>query len=123
MYLTAEQRQLPRVRAVAPVRYESRRLSLQEITQDISLGGVFVSTDLIDEIGTAVQLEIMLPGTGMIINARGQVRWNSLEGEIADPAARVGMGVQFTDLEPWAKEILLETFGSGMQPIQRTGTV
>ena len=117
----AEQRYSPRIRIVAPVRYESRQLSLQEITRDISLGGLFVSTDLIDEVGTDVTLEIMLPGTGMIVNACGEVRWNSLQGA-ADPAARVGMGVQFVDLEPWAREILLETFGTGLQPIPRAGT-
>ena len=117
----AEQRRDPRVRAVAPVRYESRRRKLQEITDDISLGGVFVTSDLIDEVGTAAELEIMLPGTGMIVTLRGEVRWNTLEDDLGDPYPRIGMGIGFTELEPWAREILLETFGTDLQPIQRAG--
>ena len=64
------------------------------ITQDMSVGGVFVATYHLFPVGTRLDLAFELPGK-VLVNARGQVRWLR---DAAPGASRPGMGVAFTDL-------------------------
>ena len=67
------------------------------ITQDLSVGGVFVATYQLLPIGTAVTIAFELPD-GHRIEASGEVRWTRQEREEA--GTRPGLGIAFTDLDP-----------------------
>ena len=65
-------------------------------TQDISEGGLFVATHMLQPIGSEITLTFALP-TGPEISARGIVRWQRDPHEY-NALTPPGMGVQFQDL-------------------------
>lgn len=69
------------------------------LSQDVSTGGVFVSTYEPSPPGTSVTLYFVLPD-GFVVNAEGVVRWRRDGGDDAPP----GMGVAFTVISPVALE-------------------
>ena len=83
-----------------------RRLSLElEVTlqsdsnfymglaQNLSNGGVFVATHLIQPLGTAVDLALRLPTRGVPLDLRGIVRWvREVSAALEVPP---GMGIEF----------------------------
>jgi len=94
-----EQRRYARVPIDTPAFYwlkgsEERRTCL---AKDISLGGMFVETDLAPSFNAEIQIQIMLPGGDNPVVLPGVVRW------VRDG----GMGVQFGNLG--AKETHLIT--------------
>lgn len=64
-------------------------------TGDLSLGGVFLRSDLLLEVGEEIELSITLPGHGHAISARARVVWASRG---ANALRGAGMGVEFTQL-------------------------
>lgn len=82
--------------------------------EDISNGGLFVSTYNIRPIGTNVEVSFSLPN-GHIVNARGQVRWLYDPVEPDDDASP-GMGIMFEELLP-EDRLAVEEFIKGRAPI------
>jgi uncharacterized protein (TIGR02266 family) len=83
-------------------------------SEDISNGGLFVSTYDIRPIGTDVEVSFSLP-SGHIVNARGQVRW------LYDPVepeedSSPGMGISFEALLP-EDRVAVEEFIKSRAPI------
>jgi uncharacterized protein (TIGR02266 family) len=63
---------------------------------DLSEGGAFLRSELLFEVGEALELEIPLPG-GAVVKAAGRVvRVSRSRGREALP----GMGIEFTRLDP-----------------------
>lgn len=80
-----EKRQHPRVVVDLPVRCEPEGLpAFEAVARDISIGGVFIETEQLPPFGTAIKVNLALPG---IPEAQlpGTVRWTN-------PG---GIGVQF----------------------------
>ncbi len=113
-------------RAVAAERREHERRNLEvEIgvysetnfytgfSEDISEGGIFVSTYDLRPIGSVVNLEFVLPG-GHQVKCSGEVRW------VKDPTdsmeVKPGMGVRFDSLPEEHLEAIKE-FVSNREPI------
>lgn len=84
-------RSSPRVVLGIPIAYRFASTIATSLTLNISRGGLALRTTNPLEVGAAVRTRFRLPGVGREIEAEAQVSW-------AD--ARVGMGVQFTKVEP-----------------------
>jgi Tfp pilus assembly protein PilZ len=74
--------------------YESPTLySLTQI-RNLSLGGAFVRSDVLDEVGTEHILQFSVPSAAHPIAVVGRVVWTKL-----DPPWHAGMGLQFISME------------------------
>jgi c-di-GMP-binding flagellar brake protein YcgR len=74
------------------------------LTKDISPGGVRLMTNVVLPTGTPIRIEIALSKRRKLIQAAGKVRWaRSVYGE-----ELFEMGVEFTEITPEDKMILLE---------------
>ena len=71
---------------------------------DISIGGVFLESDIPLKMGTRVFLSFSLKDDAAPIRAIGRVV--RVERETADSLTVVGMGVQFSDLQESSKKII-----------------
>jgi uncharacterized protein (TIGR02266 family) len=103
----AERRTSPRVDLEIEVGFESESNFYTGLTQDISTGGLFVSTHHLRRIGDRVTLKFTLPGLSAPIIVESEVRWiresSSLHGAHDAPT---GMGFKFLDLSPQARAII-----------------
>ena len=99
--LSAEKRQHERHAAVLAVSFELAGEHVEVRTRDISLGGMFLTTERSIPYGTAMKFSIALPHLTEPAVVDGVVRW-------VDPE---GIGVQFGTLrvrETWALNQLLK---------------
>ena len=76
--------------------YVSSLLEIEAMTRDLSVGGVFVCSEVLDDIGTACQLTLLVDGTPPL-RVRGIVRRVVEQDNTREPA---GMGVEFTEVGP-----------------------
>jgi Tfp pilus assembly protein PilZ len=92
-------RRYPRVRAQGLAAHlRSDRGGVQCVVENISLGGLFLRTDRLEEVGTNVSLLLVKPGwkKQLTLTARVTSRVDALAGQ----ARRVpGLGLQFTDVD------------------------
>jgi c-di-GMP-binding flagellar brake protein YcgR len=72
-------------------------------TQDVSVGGAFIRSDLLFEIGEELQLAINLP-SGRTVRAIGRVV--RVARDTGDEGAAPGMGVQFSRLSDTDREAI-----------------
>ncbi|MFH1810160.1 MAG: TIGR02266 family protein [Pseudomonadota bacterium] len=71
------------------ISYASDSRFLSDMADDLSVGGVFIATDNVLDVGTELELKLKPPGYLMGLRLRGTVAWASKSG------ARRGMGVKF----------------------------
>jgi Tfp pilus assembly protein PilZ len=92
-------RRYPRVRAQGLAAHlRSDRGGVQCVVENISLGGLFLRTDRLEEVGTNVSLLLVKPGwkKQLTLTARVTSRVDAIVGQ----ARRVpGLGLQFTDVD------------------------
>jgi uncharacterized protein (TIGR02266 family) len=99
------------VSGTGPERRESERVSLEVdiglhsesqfyagLSDDVSEGGLFVSTVRVLPVGSELTLSFVLPG-GHAVTTRGRVAWLATPRDVED-GTRSGMGVRFVRLEP-----------------------
>ena len=106
----ANRRAAERVKVAAEVGLYSDSNFYTGFSEDVSEGGLFVTTYDLLPIGAVIELEFGLPG-GAEFQLKGVVRW------IRDPImstedAFPGMGVQFVDLTDDDKLLIQEFVGS-----------
>ncbi|HEU0031115.1 MAG TPA: FHA domain-containing protein [Kofleriaceae bacterium] len=77
-----------------PLIYVSSELEIEATTRDLSHSGVFVSTQILDPIGTQCQLTILIDG-GPALRVSGVVRRVVTHNDRGEP---VGLGVELHDL-------------------------
>jgi len=96
----ADARRSRRERLVLRVDYSTVDSFFSEFTTNINEGGLFIETDTPSAIGTLVQLQFQLPGTDEPLKVSGRVIWTTpgAPGEVP------GMGVEFEDLDPIARD-------------------
>ena len=91
-------RNYPRGRLAAKVRYVTQdHKQFDGVTCEFGGGGIFIETYLPPQLGTALELELILPDDPTApINAQGKVAWIRPKKEryVFFP----GMGVQFTEI-------------------------
>ena len=92
-------RRYPRVRAQGLAAHlRSERGRAQCVVENISLGGLFLRTDQLEDVGTKVSLLLVKPGwkKQLTLSARVTSRIDALAGQ----ARRVpGLGLQFTEMD------------------------
>src|SRR5687767_4385429 len=84
-------RSSPRVVLGIPVSYRFGNTIATSLTLNISHGGVAVRTTSLQEVGSVVRTRFRLPGGKKEIDAEARVAWTD---------RRVGMGLQFTKMDP-----------------------
>lgn len=97
----AERRTSTRVDIELEVGFESESNFYTGLTQDISTGGLFVSTHRLRRVGDRITLKFSLPGLEVPIVVESEVRWlresTSLQSSHDAPT---GMGLKFLNLTP-----------------------
>ena len=95
-----------RVPFVAPVRMEFDRFRgfVDEISGDLSLGGMFIRNDVPPPVGSVVPIEFRLGDGYELIRGSGRVVWSRHEpaGEDLPP----GFGIRFLELTPGSRELI-----------------
>lgn len=90
-----EQRASQRVAVGVDIHLASDSHFFSGLSGDISEGGLFLSTYRSLPVGSAVEIEFSLPGSGTPLHARGEVRWLR-EHSTGQPQ---GVGIAFDHLE------------------------
>jgi uncharacterized protein (TIGR02266 family) len=98
---TAERRarEFPRYEVSAYVDYTGSEVLLYHRIQNISLGGICISSPSIEEVGTTVDLVINFPELGTSLSVRGEVAWANREPPM-------DMGIRFVELDEEKRETL-----------------
>ena len=97
-------REYPRYEVSAYVDYTGSEVLLYHRIENISLGGVCISSPSIEEIGTLVDLVINFPELGTSLSTRGEVVWANREPPM-------DMGIRYVDLDDARKETLKQFIG------------
>jgi uncharacterized protein (TIGR02266 family) len=92
-------REHPRYEVSAYVDYTGTEVLLYHRIQNISLGGICISSPSIEEVGTEVDLVINFPELGTSVALRGEVVWANRE-------APQDMGVRYIDMDDEKRETL-----------------
>jgi pSer/pThr/pTyr-binding forkhead associated (FHA) protein len=98
--LRTERRVGRRYSAATPLFYASETLAFDAVACDLSLSGVFVATELLDEVGARCKI-VVLPDGSPPVHVAGAVR------RIVEEEGRTGMGVEFTALSEEAERWLI----------------
>lgn len=91
-----ERRTVRRIELHVGVGFNSGLSFYTGYTLDISEGGLFVASHMLQPIGSELALTFALP-TGPEISVRGVVRWQR-DPQVASPTQPPGMGVEFQGL-------------------------
>jgi uncharacterized protein (TIGR02266 family) len=89
---------------------ESEHSFYTGFTENISSGGLFVATRDLKPIGTVMEISFSLPGSGVKITTRCEVRWQRLEQPNAD--SMPGIGLRFLDIDATAAEAINTFIGT-----------
>jgi uncharacterized protein (TIGR02266 family) len=102
----SDQRAQTRVPYSQPVRIRYRRFQdfIQEVSKNISSGGMFVASQDPPERGTVLDFELALEDGFTLIAGRGEVVWVRSADEGEDKPS--GMGVRFLELEGSSRRLL-----------------
>jgi uncharacterized protein (TIGR02266 family) len=87
-------RSSPRVVMGVPVTYRVGNAISTSLTLNVSHGGVAIRTTSPLDVASVVRLKFRIPGTKKDIDAEARVAWSD---------RRVGMGLEFTSIEPSAQ--------------------
>jgi uncharacterized protein (TIGR02266 family) len=100
MSQTAElPREFPRFEVNAYVDYTGNEVLLYHRVQNISLGGICIQSNGVEDVGTVVDLVINFPDLHATVSVRGEVVWVN-----RDPP--MDMGIRYVDLDNDRKETL-----------------
>lgn len=90
-------RSSPRVVLGVPITYRVGNAISTSLTLNVSHGGVAIRTTNPLDVASVVRLRFRLPGTKKEIDAEARVAWSD---------RRVGMGLQFTAIDPPAQALI-----------------
>ena len=93
-------REFPRYEVSAYVDYTGSEVLLYHRIQNISLGGICLSSPSIEEVGTLVDLVINFPELGTSLAMRGEVVWANRE----QPC---DIGIRYLDMDASKRATLL----------------
>lgn len=94
-----KEREFPRYEVSAFVDYTGGELLLHHQVENISLGGICICTDSVEDPGTVVDLVINFPDLDSTVAIQGEVAWLNRE-------APMDMGIRFLELEGERRETL-----------------
>jgi uncharacterized protein (TIGR02266 family) len=102
---TDERRTTPRHDVAVEVTFESEHNFYTAETRDLSLGGLFLATDVLRPVGECVRVHFTLPGSTEVLDAITEVRWLRTSNVNGD---NCGMGLQFLQMSPKTKKAVQE---------------
>lgn len=102
---SVERRRHARHRLRVPTVYTSENLTVESTALDLSRSGVFVQTQILDEVGTPCELTIMADGAPAF-TFQGKVK-RVVERE--ERGQSLGLGIEFVGLTPQARRWLDDT--------------
>ena len=77
------------------IEYEYKGNHIQDFSNNLSVGGLFINTIHVLEIGAVINLKLTLPHNHVTISTKAEVAWcNTLKDEDNE----IGVGVQFVEL-------------------------
>ncbi len=94
-----ENREHPRYEVSAYVDYTGSELLLFHHVENISLGGICIQTDAVEELGTVVDLVINFPDLDATVAVQGEVAWLNREPPM-------DMGIRFMELDEERRKTL-----------------
>jgi len=97
---TFNRRGSPRVQLAIPIQYRFGSTIAAALTLNLGRGGIAIRTTSPLDAGAQVNVRFRLPGTKLDTNADGRIAWSD---------RRVGMGVQFEQLDP-ASQTSIDNF-------------
>jgi uncharacterized protein (TIGR02266 family) len=103
-----ERRNHVRTPAILRITYESAGVLKTDYAENISRGGLFVSTDEPMALGARVQLELSCVGTSIRIPVVGTVRWSGMRSPGDDQPPVMGVGIELTELDDPVRRAHLE---------------
>ena len=93
-------RRFPRYRVKAQLDFSgTEEVMLFHKIENLSLGGVCITSPNPEPEGAEVELEISFPDTDEVLLVRGKVAWNSQEPPVE-------LGIRFIDLDEAKREIM-----------------
>jgi uncharacterized protein (TIGR02266 family) len=92
-------REFPRFEVNAYVDYTGNEVLLYHRVQNISLGGICIQSNGVEDVGTMVDLVVNFPDLQASISVRGEVVWVNRD-------APMDMGIRYIDLDSERKETL-----------------
>ena len=95
----------PRYAVAVAVTFESEHNFYTGLTSDLSGGGLFVATLYIRPVGERIRLRFTIPTSRDAIEVITEVRWVR-SAPVLGGGGEAGMGLQFLQLEPQAKEAI-----------------
>jgi uncharacterized protein (TIGR02266 family) len=93
------EREFPRYEVSAYVDFTGAEVLLYHRIQNISLGGICISTPSVEEVGSTVDLVINFPELGTSLSVRGEVAWANRE-------APMDMGIRYVEMDEQKRETL-----------------
>jgi uncharacterized protein (TIGR02266 family) len=93
-------RSSPRVVLGIPIQYRFGNTIAAALTLNLSRGGIAIRTTSPLEAGSQIKVRFRMPGSKRDIDAEGRVAWSD---------RRVGMGVQFEQVDP-ANQTIIDNF-------------
>ncbi len=109
--MEGERRVHPRVElnVLVQYRFDSFEDFSAEYAEDLSMGGMFISTDDTREVGTHIYLQFTLQGGRRLVEALGRVA-RVIPGEDG------GMGIEFVNLDDDSKALLAKIISEKKPP-------
>lgn len=92
-----------RVETRIRVRFESKEALVEEYIHNISHGGIFIQTNKPKPVGEMISIILIHPDTAQEILLRGEVVRMVSEEEAGNTKLQPGMGIRFSELEPYVK--------------------
>ena len=112
----------PAPEAQFQLRFERFSAFVEEFTESISLGGMFLKTREPRPVGTVVAFDIRLADGFQLLCGQGEVVWMRPDGEGSDE--HPGMGIRFQAMDDKGRELILkileENLKGGGQPFEVT---
>jgi uncharacterized protein (TIGR02266 family) len=87
---------------------------MNDFTADLNSGGMFLATDRLQEVGSTLHLDFVLPGIEEPIRCLASVAWVNGPGELKKPALPRGMGIRFLDLSDTDMKAINRLLESGL---------
>ena len=97
-------REHPRYEVSAYVDYTGSEVLLYHRIQNISLGGICISTPSIEEVGSIVDLVINFPDLGGSVSLHGEVVWANREPPM-------DMGIRYIEMDDQKRDALRQYIG------------
>lgn len=89
----SERRRAPRLEVAIPVIYASEWLSVDAVARDVSLSGLFIGSDLLDEVETPCRVTLLADGW-QALTFDGVVR-RVVQAQAGEGGRPPGMGIEF----------------------------